>query len=205
MEWKGIVGNKYVADLGDPSIDPKLRCYCTTTPTATTCLKRGVHDLQKCKDAPLVFSFPHFFLADAEYRNGVRGLRPRKHIHETAVYLEPLTGTPLQAFKRVQFNVMMRSVRQLEFMKNLPRVIVPLFWLEESVELTEDLTKFLKLVLTLLKILKWVIWILLGVGSIMFSSGFFLIVQKLTKMATVVLGRNSPEVSPSDLQTPPRF
>jgi hypothetical protein len=48
-------------------------------------------------------------------------------------------------------------------------------------------------------------WIIIVAGGILSAIGLFLLVQNLTKEATVALGRNSPEVSPLDEETPPRY
>lgn len=70
------------------STDPALKCYCYTN---TTCLKRGTMDLTKCADAPLIVSFPHFYLADQSYLNAVRGLRPNEAEHGIVILFESVS------------------------------------------------------------------------------------------------------------------
>ncbi|KAJ9589996.1 hypothetical protein L9F63_016888, partial [Diploptera punctata] len=127
-EYKGIKGNIYTADFGDPDNNPELKCFCTTP---KTCLKRGVHDLTRCAGAPLVVSMPHFYLAHEDYVDDVKGLHPQKHLHEITLHLEPLTATPLVAYKRLQFNIKMKQVAKVNLMKNLPTVVFPILWVEE--------------------------------------------------------------------------
>lgn len=43
--FKGIPGNRYVADFGDMSSDPDKQCYC---PAPGKCLKKGLIDITKC-------------------------------------------------------------------------------------------------------------------------------------------------------------
>lgn len=44
----------------------------------------------------------------------------------------------------MQFNLEMKSVPQIEIMKNMPNVLFPLFWVEEGVNLEKDMTDQLK-------------------------------------------------------------
>lgn len=55
-----------------------------------------------------------------------------------------LTGSPLSAAKRMQFNMEMKPIPQIEIMKTMPDIIYPLFWVEEGVDLDKDMTKQLK-------------------------------------------------------------
>jgi len=48
-------------------------------------------------------------------------------------------------------------------------------------------------------------WIIIFVGGILSAVGVYLLVQKLKNNAAAALGRNSPEVAPLDLETPPRY
>lgn len=55
-----------------------------------------------------------------------------------------LTGTALSAAKRMQFNLEVKPIPQVEMMKNMPNVVLPLFWVEESIYLDKDMTDNLK-------------------------------------------------------------
>jgi uncharacterized membrane protein len=48
-------------------------------------------------------------------------------------------------------------------------------------------------------------WIIIVVGGILSAAGVFLVAQKLKNNVAAALGRNSPEVAPLDLETPPRY
>jgi hypothetical protein len=63
----------------------------------------------------------------------------------------------------------------------------------------------LKSIFIIFSIVDAVKWIMIVVGGILSAIGLFLLVQKLTNEAVVALGRNSPEVSPLDVETPPRY
>lgn len=55
-----------------------------------------------------------------------------------------LTGTALSAAKRMQFSLEVKPIPQVEMMKNMPEVVLPLFWVEESIYLDKDMTDNLK-------------------------------------------------------------
>lgn len=46
-----------------------------------------------------------------------------------------ITGMEMNAAKRLQFNLDVVSIKEVECMKNLPEVVMPLFWVEESAPL----------------------------------------------------------------------
>lgn len=55
-----------------------------------------------------------------------------------------MTGSPLSAAKRLQFNLEVKPIPEVEIMKNMPDVMFPLFWVEESVHLGRDFTDKIK-------------------------------------------------------------
>lgn len=42
-----------------------------------------------------------------------------------------ITGSQINAAKRLQFNLDVVPIKEVESMKNLPEVVLPLFWVEE--------------------------------------------------------------------------
>jgi hypothetical protein len=63
----------------------------------------------------------------------------------------------------------------------------------------------LRNVFVIFSIIDIVMWIIISVGGILSAAGMYLLVQKLKNNAAAALGRNSPEVAPLDLETPPRY
>lgn len=55
-----------------------------------------------------------------------------------------MTGSPLSAAKRLQFSLQVKPIPEVEFMKNLPDVAIPLFWVEEGVSLGREFTDKMK-------------------------------------------------------------
>ncbi|XP_033218894.1 sensory neuron membrane protein 1-like isoform X2 [Belonocnema kinseyi] len=72
--------------------------------------------------------------------------------HEIFVEFEPMTGTPVSARKRLQFNIFIQPIDKLKLMKNFPYALLPLLWVEEGILLEGDFIKQLKSVFTVLKV-----------------------------------------------------
>nr|AXU25116.1 sensory neuron membrane protein 1-1 [Cyrtorhinus lividipennis] len=172
VTFKGIPGNHYTADLGDMSANEDEKCYC---PTPTTCLKKGAFDITKCAGAPIVLTLPHYYLADPSYLDEVEGLHPDEEKHQIFLNFEPITGTPLAARKRLQFNIKSHPVKKIPLMKELPTGMIPIMWIEEGVELPQDFIDLLEAnlfrAIRMVGVGRWIIMIL-GLGLI--GGGVFL-------------------------------
>lgn len=67
---------------------------------------------------------------------------------------DPMTGTPIRAHKKAQFNVLVGPVPKLKLMSGFPEVLLPLFWIEEGLELGKILILPLKLAYRMIAIAK---------------------------------------------------
>lgn len=67
---------------------------------------------------------------------------------------EPMTGTPIKAYKKIQFNVLVGPIPKLRLMKSFPEAMFPLFWIEDGLELGDVLIKPLKAAYTQILIAK---------------------------------------------------
>ncbi|KAL1122696.1 hypothetical protein AAG570_003023 [Ranatra chinensis] len=81
--------------------------------------------------APVIFSMPHLFGADEEYRNYAMGLSPDKRRHETFVLLEPYTSVPIEGRKRFQLNMFLKRIPEIDVLANVSEGLFPLLWIEE--------------------------------------------------------------------------
>ncbi|KAG5888615.1 hypothetical protein JTB14_037827 [Gonioctena quinquepunctata] len=161
-KYDGIPCGEYTASLGDMSKNENEKCYCTSP---DTCLKKGLIDLYKCSGVPIYASFPHFYDCDESYLKGVKGLKPNKTKHEIRILLEPTTGSPLYAKKRLQFSMPLDPIQKVELFRNFTETVLPLFWIEEGVELNRTYTAPLKSLFTLKKVVTVTKWLIL-VGSV---------------------------------------
>ncbi|KAJ9589995.1 hypothetical protein L9F63_016887, partial [Diploptera punctata] len=160
--YKGIKGFKFAAGFGDMSTDPALKCFCTTP---ETCWKRGLHDLTRCLGAPIIASLPHFYDSDPEYQNGVIGLNPNQEDHGITMIFEPLTATPLVAYKRLQFNVPIHPIDKIDLMKEVPTVLLPILWVQEGLELKQEFIDKVASIFTIMGavgVMKWIMMVLGG-------------------------------------------
>nr|AZB52756.1 sensory neuron membrane protein 1 [Heortia vitessoides] len=162
--YKGIKTNRYISNIGDLANNDELRCLCDA-PDA--CPPKGFMDLYKCTKAPLYASLPHFLDCDPKYLKDIVGLNPDVNEHGIELDFEPISGTPLTAKQRVQFNIILLKTDKMELFKNLPGTMAPLFWIEESLVLPNSFIKMLKNMLFLPKRVVGVIrWVLVSIGVV---------------------------------------
>ncbi|XP_064292368.1 uncharacterized protein LOC128674487 [Plodia interpunctella] len=162
--YQGIKTNHYVANIGDFAHDPELQCFCDTP---DTCPAKGLMDLMKCMGAPMYASMPHYLDSDPELLKNVKGLNPDPNEHSIEIDFEPISGTPMVAKQRVQFNMQLLQNDKLELCKTLPGTIAPLFWVDEGLALNKTFVKMLKHQLFLPKRAVGVLrWLLLAFGSL---------------------------------------
>nr|APC94222.1 sensory neuron membrane protein 1a [Pyrrhalta maculicollis] len=183
-KYDGIPVNEYTASLGDMSKNENEKCYCYTP---DTCLKKGLMDLYKCAGVPIYVSMPHFYDSDESYLKGVKGLNPNKTSHEISILFEQLTGGPLSAKKRLQFSMPLEPIQKVDLFKNFSNNVIPLFWVEEGVDLNNTFTKPIKMLYTMKKVVKISKWLIL-LSSIagLVASGYLFFKSNQTISITTV-------------------
>lgn len=55
-----------------------------------------------------------------------------------------MTGTPLSAAKRLQFNLEVKPIPDIDIMANFREMLFPLFWIEEGANLDKKFTNKIK-------------------------------------------------------------
>nr|AII01130.1 SNMP [Dendrolimus houi] len=196
--YKGIKANRYVANIGDFANDPELQCFCDST---DTCPPKGLMDLMKCMKAPMYASMPHFLEADPEIQKNVIGLNPDVNEHGIEIDFEPISGTPLVAKQRIQFNMQLYKTEKIPICKNLPHTIVPLFWIDEGLALNKTFIKMMKRQLftpkRVVSVLKWMMvffGFLSAIGGVAYH-------QKGRIMCAAVTGDSKvTKVNPEDVE-----
>ncbi|XP_077292751.1 sensory neuron membrane protein 2-like [Arctopsyche grandis] len=159
---------KMVLASGDTN--PKNKCFCTKNWSSVHdgCSLNGVQNLEPCQNAPVIVSFPHFYLADQILRDYVaEGLNPKKEEHETFVEIEPKTGAALKGAKRVQFNMELQKIEAIGILSAVEPGLFPILWIEESAEVNEKVKKMLMSVHDKIKYLKVLQWIIVAIGIIL--------------------------------------
>lgn len=148
--------------------NPENGGFCTP---AGNCLGAGVLNLTACQGGiPIIMSNPHFVYADPIYSNEVDGLNPDCDKHLTLLGIEPTTGVPMQASKRVQFNTKLSKNAKIDITKSLPEVMYPLFWVDENFKIDEaSADKFHSQVMMPLALFNTGKWVLLVVGFVLFT------------------------------------
>jgi hypothetical protein len=55
-----------------------------------------------------------------------------------------MTGTPLSVENRIQFSMQFERLPNFDLMANIPEIIFPFFWIEESLHLPEKITNMMR-------------------------------------------------------------
>ncbi|XP_008841758.1 lysosome membrane protein 2 [Nannospalax galili] len=129
------------------------------------CLGSGVLNVSICKNgAPIIMSFPHFYLADQKFISAVKGMHPNKEDHETFVDINPLTGIILRAAKKFQINVYVRKLDDFIETGNIRTVVFPVMFLNESVLIDKETARRLKSVINTTLIVTNIPYIIMALG-----------------------------------------
>merc|ERR1711915_248592 len=131
--------------------NPNNYCYC---PNVEKCAVKADNDtwdisgcdrcidgllsLQGCQGAPVIISTPHFLDGDESLHQAIDGINPVKEDHVTFLNLEPMTGVPLQAHKRIQMNVPLIQSTYFDALKTVQDVVFPLVWVDEGADIDDE-------------------------------------------------------------------
>ncbi|XP_055375827.1 uncharacterized protein LOC129608368 [Condylostylus longicornis] len=178
----GVTGTIWKATnrtLDNGQIDPNNVCFCPDG-DPNKCPKSGVIDVSKCRwNAPVSFSFPHFYLADPSYVEAVEGIKPEKEKHEFYMALEPTAGIPISVSAKFQINMKLQRDEEIDIYKHVQEdVEMPMFWFAQRAELDEDTASKAKLALALPIIGVAVGYSVAGVGAIIIIVGITLSILK---------------------------
>lgn len=124
-------------DKDDNIRNEENKCYCLE---GFSCLHSGVFNMEPCKrtpdrprGAPIALSYPHFYQADASYREAVVGLAPNKSLHEFYIDVAPEFGFPLAIRPRFQLNAIMRRDKDIGAMAEfVDELVLPFLWAQDG-------------------------------------------------------------------------
>lgn len=120
-----------------PITNPDNDCYYTSK----KCPPSGVFNSSPCNSAhaPVMTSFPHFYLGDPELRKDVLGLSPDPELHETFIDVHSKLGVSLGGRSRFQVNIMLKKAAGIPQFKHLKEgIILPVAWIEVKVDKLPD-------------------------------------------------------------------
>jgi hypothetical protein len=134
---------------------------CTNASDARTCPEVDMLDVSKCisrelTEKTIFFSKAHFHGAQNETIQGLKidGFNASKEKHDSFLYFEPYTGTPIKAVYRMQLNIdatidpikYSEETRESEPLKKKGvRRILPVVWLDQEVNLDDKVIFQLKM------------------------------------------------------------
>lgn len=177
----GIKGYQWVGDdsVFDNGVKyPEMSCFCSAQEESCPDLLPGVFNASSCKfGAPAFASYPHFYLAHEQYRNAIEGMNPIKEDHEFQIAAEPRTGIPLKIRAALQINMMMKSY-PWSSIKEVPEVMMPMFWFRQVAELTPELASQAKIAVMLPDIGVWVAYGFAGIGGVLALLGVYCAVYR---------------------------
>ncbi|XP_061589663.1 lysosome membrane protein 2-like isoform X2 [Cololabis saira] len=134
VEVKGIPAYRFTPPrsvLASKEENPANEGFCVTP---KECLGTGLLKVSPCrKGAPVVASFPHFYLGEGKYVAAVEGMSPQREHHQTFLDLNPTTGVIVRASKRAQVNILINRVSGFPKTRYINDTIFPVMFLNESV------------------------------------------------------------------------
>lgn len=145
----GLFYRKYeVADrsFDNSSSSPSNTCFC-----GGACLWGGVMNVSACRyGAPAFLSLPHFLHGDHALLAQVQGLDPHPDKHSFYFAVEPKLGVPIDVAGRFQFNVFIEPNSNMALYENVPRMLFPMFWVEQKAKIDQAIVDELKMARSIL-------------------------------------------------------
>nr|XP_057914231.1 lysosome membrane protein 2c [Doryrhamphus excisus] len=173
---KGIPGYRFSPPsevFANKTVNPVNAGFCIPS---DNCLGSGVLNVSVCKQgAPVIMSSPHFYQGDERFVRSVFGMRPNKEDHQTVVDIHPLTGTILQAAKRLQINIYVEKIPTFNQTGNVNKVIFPIVYMNESVVIDDASVEELAAVVFKQNVVTNIPFMLIGV-AILLGAVFMLLV-----------------------------
>ncbi|KAI4463001.1 scavenger receptor class b type-1 sr-b1 [Holotrichia oblita] len=108
----------------------------------------------------------------------------------------PKTATPLQGAKRTQMNVEIKQLKRFPLLDNVSEGVFPILWIEEGVDLPENLMNFLSSSFQKIAILDYIKWVLIAGGILLMLISFALVMLQEKLMCFYRTGKVTFESQP---------
>ncbi|KAL7029807.1 hypothetical protein ACKWTF_006372 [Chironomus riparius] len=170
--YNSVPTSVYNIQFGDFKSNPSQHCFCRDG-DPEKCPPKGTIDNYACMGVPMIMSKPHFLDADRNLLKAVDGLKPSKKLHDNYLQFEMQSGSPVSVKNRIQFALQIEKIEDFDLMANMEPAIVPIFWIEESLDLPAKITNVMRygiyLFQTIISIIKYS-GIIIGLIGIFFAA-----------------------------------
>ncbi|KAF9413429.1 hypothetical protein HW555_008321 [Spodoptera exigua] len=126
----GLKGYKYTFPenmLDNGKYIKENECFCRHG----SCLPVGLIDVTDCYYGfPIALSYPHFWKGDEILSSKVEGLTPNPELHETAFWIEPESGLPLDVSSKFQINMALGDISSIKNAERFSNMYLPLLWFD---------------------------------------------------------------------------
>uniref|UniRef100_A0A3B4ZUS7 Scavenger receptor class B member 2 n=1 Tax=Stegastes partitus TaxID=144197 RepID=A0A3B4ZUS7_9TELE len=178
VEVKGIPAYRFTPPrsvFASKEENPANEGFCVTP---QECLGTGLLKVSPCrKGAPVVASFPHFYLADSKFVGAIEGMSPERTHHQTFLDLNPTTGVIVRANKRAQINILLNRISGFPKTRSLNETIFPVMFLNESVVIDDASAARVQKLLLIVTLVSNFPLIIVGLGGIMLVVFIILLVR----------------------------
>ncbi|XP_072902250.1 lysosome membrane protein 2-like [Hemitrygon akajei] len=173
VKVKGISAYRFIVPKEIFSIDSlSIEGFCP----AMNCHLSGVLNISVCKQGvPIFISSPHFYNGDEKLVSDILGMKPDMEAHQTFLDLEPMTGIPIRAAKRMQLNIHIQAVDYVFQTGQIRTMLLPVIFLNENAVIDDKSAVKLKWALHIIKVVFYIPYIILWVGILLFLISLTLI------------------------------
>ncbi|XP_077441939.1 lysosome membrane protein 2-like [Vanacampus margaritifer] len=203
VEVRGIPAYRFTPPrsvLASKEENPANEGFCVTP---KECLGTGLLKVSPCrKGAPVVASFPHFYLADSQYAAAIQGMSPERTHHQTYLDLNPTTGIIVRANKRAQINILINRISGFPKTRSLNDTIFPVMFLNESVVMDEASAARVHKLLTIVKVVSNFPLFFVALGAVMLLVLIVLLMRERKQKASAEENTSYSPVSEKEKEDP---
>ncbi|CAF1030388.1 unnamed protein product [Brachionus calyciflorus] len=163
--------------FAEPSINPENEGFCDGE-----CFGSGVLNISNCYGGVSGFiSQPHFLNADEKIKNSVDGLTPNKDIHDFIIHFEPTTGVPIGGNVRLQINFYLTQHDEIDLVKNIKPVLLPVLWFEAQISLNPETRDELSKVAFYVRLVTIIPIAMISTGILLILVSSFILIKRFLK------------------------